>query len=110
MPPPHRAAHPPLGKGLELDPARFVEPMRGVNQSKDAVLDQIADVDGIRHGRSHATGQSLHKRKAGDDSAVLTGCDGLSIVVSLKGFRVRSFATRVPTPESVSNGTALGSP
>ena len=41
----HRAADPPLGEGLELDAARLVEAVRGVDQTDDPVLDEIADVD-----------------------------------------------------------------
>jgi hypothetical protein len=41
----HRAAHASFGEGFELDAARFVEPMRGIDQTQHAVLHQIADVD-----------------------------------------------------------------
>src|SRR5882672_9615191 len=45
----HRAADAPFGERLELDPASLIEPVRGVDQAEDAVLDQIADVDRVRH-------------------------------------------------------------
>jgi len=45
----HRAAHAPFGECLELDAARIVKAMRRVDQADDAVLDQVADVDRMRH-------------------------------------------------------------
>jgi len=41
----HRAADAPLGEGLELDAARIVEAVRGVDQPDHAVLHEIAEVD-----------------------------------------------------------------
>ena len=73
----HRAAHAPLGEGLELDAALLVEPVRGVDQAEDAVLHEVADVDRVRHRRRHAARERFDKREAGDDAAILTGGDGL---------------------------------
>ena len=53
----HRAAHAALGERLELDAALLIEAMRGVHQAKHAILDQVAQVDGVRHGGGHAAGQ-----------------------------------------------------
>src|SRR4029077_3650457 len=69
----HRPADAALGEGLELDAAVLVEAVGGVNQSEDAVLDEIADVDRVRHGRCHAAGQRLDKREPGDNAAILAG-------------------------------------
>ena len=60
----HRAANAPLGERLELDPARIVEAMRRVDQADHAVLDEIAQVDRVRHRRRHASGERLDKRQA----------------------------------------------
>ena len=106
----HRAAHPPFGEGLELDAASFIEPVRGVDQAEDAVLNQVADVDGVRHRSRHAASQRFDKRQAGDDSAVLGGGSGLNahlVLVSWKSevhchFRLlTTIATAVPTAEPV---------
>ena len=51
--------------------------MRGVDQADDAVLDEVADVDRIRHGRGHAPRERFDEGDAGDDAAVLTGGNGL---------------------------------
>ena len=42
-----------------------------------AVLNQIADVDRVRHRGGHAARERLDKGQAGDDAAVLAGGDGL---------------------------------
>ena len=66
----HRAADAPLGKGFELDAAPVVEAVGGVDQSDDAVLHQVPDVDGVRHRRRHASGQGFHVGNSRDDAAV----------------------------------------
>ena len=73
----HRAADAPLGEGLELDAARLVEAVGGVDQAEDAVLHEVADVDRVRHRRRHAARERLDKRKPGDDAAVLARGNGL---------------------------------
>ena len=72
----HGAADAPLGKGLELDPARFVEAVRGVNQPDDAVLDEVADVDRVGHGRRHSSGKLLDERKTGNDAGIFFAGSG----------------------------------
>ena len=57
----HRAADAPLGERLELDAARLVEAVRGVDQTDDAVLDEIADIDRVRHRGRHAAGELLRR-------------------------------------------------
>jgi hypothetical protein len=73
----HGAAHPPLGKRLELDSAILVEPVRGIDQADDAVLYEIADVDGVGHGCRHASRERFDKRDARDDSTIVVGGNGL---------------------------------
>ena len=68
----HGAADPALGEGLELDAAAVVVAVRGVDQADHPVLHQIAQVDRVRHRRSHPTGNGLDEGQAGDD-AVLRG-------------------------------------
>jgi len=67
----HRAPHPALGERLELDAARLVEPVRGVDEADHPVLRQVAEVDRVRHRRCHAAGQCLDERQAGDDPFLL---------------------------------------
>ena len=55
----HCAADATLGEGLELDAATLVEAVRRVDQAEHAVLDEISDVDRIRHRRRHASSQRL---------------------------------------------------
>ena len=57
----HRAANAALGERLELDAAPFVEALGGVDQTDDAILNEIAQVDRMRHGRRHPPRQRLHK-------------------------------------------------
>ena len=64
----HRAADAPFGEGLELDAAVLVEAVGGVDQADHAVLDQVADVDRVRHRGRHAAGERFDERQAGDDA------------------------------------------
>ena len=68
----HRAADAAFGKRLELDAARFVEAVRGVDQPEHAVLHEVADVDRVGHRRRHAARERFDKWQARDDPAVLT--------------------------------------
>ena len=68
----HRAADATLGEGLELDAAALVEAVRGVDQADHPVLDQVAQVDRVRHRRGHPARHGFDERQAGDD-AVLRG-------------------------------------
>jgi hypothetical protein len=45
----HRAAHPPLGEGFELDPPGFVIAACGVDQADHAVLHEVGQLDRVRH-------------------------------------------------------------
>ncbi len=58
----HRAPNAPLGKGLELDAAPLVEAVGGIDQADDAVLHQVAHINGVRHRRRHAAGECFDKR------------------------------------------------
>jgi len=68
----HRPADAALGEGLELDPARVVVAVRGVDQADHAVLDEVSQVDGVRHRGGHPARDGLDEREARDD-AVLRG-------------------------------------
>jgi hypothetical protein len=74
----HRTAHPPFGEGLELDASRFVEAVSGIDEAEDPILDQVANVDRVRHRSRHAASQCFDKRQAGYDSAVLSGGSGMN--------------------------------
>ena len=69
----HRAADAPFGERLELDPAILVEAVRGVDQAEHAVLDEIADVDRVRHRGGHASREGFDERQSGDDAMFLIG-------------------------------------
>ena len=64
------APDPTLGKCLELDAARLVEPMRRVNQADDTILNEIADVDGMGHRGCNATGKLLDERETGSNARI----------------------------------------
>jgi hypothetical protein len=74
----HRAAYPPLCERLELDAASLVEPVGRVDQAEDTVLNQVADVDGVRHRSRHAASQRFDEGQACHDSAVLGGGSGMN--------------------------------
>jgi hypothetical protein len=69
----HRPADAAFGKGLELDSARFVEAVCGINQTQHAVLHQIPDINRVRHRRRHPSGEGFHEGETRDDPAILTG-------------------------------------
>jgi len=66
----HRAANAALGKGLELDAARFVEPMRCVDQANDTILHEVPNINGMRHRRCYPASQLLDKREMGNDARI----------------------------------------
>jgi len=72
----HGPTHTPLGKRLELDAATFVETLCRVDETDDPVLDKIADVDRVGHGRGNAAGQLLDKGDTCNDSRILCGAMG----------------------------------
>src|SRR6185503_12642207 len=55
----HRPADAPFGERLELDASGLVEAVRRVDQADDPVLDEIPDINRVRHGRGNATGELL---------------------------------------------------
>ena len=73
----HRAADAALGKRLELDAARLVEAVRRVDETEDAILNEIAEVDRVRHRGRHSPGERLYERKPCDDPVVGRGSYGL---------------------------------
>jgi len=69
----HGAPDATLGKGLELDAPRLVEPVGGVDQADHPVLDQVTNVDRVRHGGGYPAGKLLHERQSVDDARVRFG-------------------------------------
>jgi len=80
----HRAANPPFGERLELDAARLVEAVRGIDQADDAVLDEVADVYGVGHRGRHASSELFDEGNAVDDAGVVGGELGAHLVCNLQ--------------------------
>jgi len=68
----HGPADAAFRERLELDPARVVEAVGGIDQADHAVLHQVAQVDRVRHGRRHAAGQCFNERNTGFNAAGFT--------------------------------------
>jgi len=106
----HRAADASLGEGLELDAARLFEPPCRVDQAEDAVLHQVAEVDGVRHRGGDAARQRLDERKA----RFHAGVDGLgqlfgghgnrAPIAAIRGGRSRPLAAPMPVPRTPGAG------
>jgi len=58
----HRAPDTTFGKRLKLDPPRLVEAVGCVNQTDDAILDEVPNIDGMGHCGCNATGKLLDER------------------------------------------------
>jgi len=67
----HRPADAAFREGLELDAAAAVESLRRVNEPDHAVLDQVTEVNRVRHGCRHSPGKGLHEGQSGFHSV---GC------------------------------------
>src|SRR5262249_15859370 len=86
----HGPSDAPFGERLELNPPTLIEPVRGVDETKAAVLHQVADVDGVRHRGGHASGERFDERQSGNDPAILTWGDRLGAhLLSSPGPRLR---------------------
>ena len=68
----HRAPDPALGEGFEFDASRFVEAVRRVDEPDYSVLDEVANVDRVRHRCRNAAGELLHERETGYNAGVLS--------------------------------------
>ncbi|OFW01406.1 MAG: hypothetical protein A3I61_18240 [Acidobacteria bacterium RIFCSPLOWO2_02_FULL_68_18] len=66
----HGPAHAPLGKRLELDAPGVVEPARRVDEADHSVLDEVSDVNRMRHRRGNAAGELLHERNRSNHARV----------------------------------------
>ena len=75
----HRAADAPLGEGLELDPPRFVVAAGGVDEADHAVLDEVLQLDRVRHRRGDAPGERFDERKTVGDAVAMTGGEWLTL-------------------------------
>ncbi len=58
----HGTTNASLRKCFELDAAILVEATSCVDEAQYSVLHEIANVDGVRHGRSHPPGECLNER------------------------------------------------
>jgi len=67
----HCAPNAPFCERFELDPARLVEAVGRVNQTDDAILNQIPNVNRMRHRSCDAAGQLLDEGDAGEDPRVV---------------------------------------
>ena len=67
----HGAADAALGKGLELDATGFIEAVRRIDQADDAVLNEVADINRMRHGGRDPASELLDERDAGKNSRVV---------------------------------------
>jgi len=47
--------------------------VRRVDQPDDSVLDEVANVDRVGHGRRHSSGKLLDERETGYNAGVLCG-------------------------------------
>src|SRR5690606_23451408 len=63
-----------LGERLELDPALLVEAVGGVDETDDAILDQVANVDGVGHGRRHPARERFNERQTFYDTLARAWC------------------------------------
>jgi len=66
----HRAANSAFGKGLELDASSFIEALGRINQTDDSVLDEIAQINRMRHGGGHAPRQRFDEWQASLDQGI----------------------------------------
>jgi len=71
----HRSADSALREGLEFDTPGLVKAMSRVDQANDAILDEVTDIDRVRHGRRNTAGKLFNEGYARDDSRMIT--DGL---------------------------------
>ena len=95
----HRAAHPPLGERLELDAAALVEAAGRVDETDHPVLDQVAELDGMRHRRGDAAGERLDEGQPGGDAIAVTGGKGLTLHGSVPPRAAKRSADGGPLPQ-----------
>jgi len=86
----HRAPDAALGECLELDAAAVVEAVGRIDETDHAILHEIAEINGVRHGRGHATRQRLNEGQSGFHAVRFCGRLGTHFVRSSSGPRVRS--------------------
>jgi hypothetical protein len=73
------AADAAFGEGLELDTARFVVAAGGVDEADHAVLDEVAELDRVRHRRGDAAGERLDEGQTGGDAVAMTNGKWLTL-------------------------------
>jgi len=69
----HRTADAPLGERLELDAALLIETARRINETDDAVLDEVADINRMWHRRRDTPGKLLDEGDAEKNARVFLG-------------------------------------
>jgi len=69
----HRPPDAALGEGFELDTAPLVEAVRGIDETDDAVLDEVADIDRVGHRGRHAASKLFNEGNAVHDAGVVGG-------------------------------------
>ena len=67
----HRAPDATFSERLELDSARLVETMRGVDEPNDTVLDKISDVDRVGHRGRDTSSELFYERDTGNNARIL---------------------------------------
>jgi len=72
----HRAPDATFSERLELDSARLVETMRGVDEPNDTVLDKISDVDRVGHRGRDTSSELFYERDTGNNARILRNCLG----------------------------------
>jgi hypothetical protein len=63
----------PLGECFEFNAARFIKAVRSIDQADDAVLDEVTNINRMRHRGSHSSCERLHKGKTSNNSTALGG-------------------------------------
>jgi len=81
----HRPPDPPFGKRLELDTPGLVEAVRGIDETDDAVLDEVANIDRMGHRGRHAARELFDEGDAVDDAGVVGAGLGAHVMCCSSG-------------------------
>jgi len=90
----HRPANTPLGERLELDTAGLVEAVRRIDETDDAVLDEVADIDGVGHRGRHPTRELFDEGDAVDDAGVVGAGLGAHVICCPPAHLYRNRSTK----------------
>jgi hypothetical protein len=75
----HGATDAALRERLELDASRFVEPAGGVDEANHAVLDQIVQLDRVRHRGGDPARKRFDERQTGGNTVPIVGGEWLTL-------------------------------